>query len=131
MFVKVGGPSKASHEDDIDGPCLDDEVEQAPDLEFLLPSCLTFAGLQHIINNLCEDAHKGLKQWESMYKDLKLIEAFLRVPERRSRFVWTCLRGGPHQRFENKFSKFKASLYEARWHEVGFTKCRAMSVLNI
>ena len=52
------------------------------------------------------------------YAQLKTLECFLRVEERRQRFVWTCLRGSPLAGHEHKFQRFIGSLYELRWHEV-------------
>ena len=56
--------------------------------------------------------------WDSFRPQFKNFEAFLNVPERRSRFQWACLRNTRYQCFEEKFNSYGASLYEARWKEV-------------
>ena len=48
----------------------------------------------------------------------KNAEAFLSNPEFRERYCWTCLRGTQYERFEGRFEKFGAHLYEHRWREV-------------
>ena len=75
-------------------------------------------GLQHIVSNMSEDVHKSLGHWEEFSQQLKQLEAFLRVDERRKRFIWTCLRNTSHAKSERLFERFKGSLYESRWHQV-------------
>jgi len=67
---------------------------------------------------LNNDVHSSLSHWSVYYAQLKTLECFLRVEERRQRFVWTCLRGSPLAGHEHKFQRFKGSLYEQRWREV-------------
>ena len=60
-----------------------------------LPASLTIPGLQRISNNMSNEVHTALTAWRPFWAQLKVLEALLVVPERRSRFVWTCLRGSP------------------------------------
>ena len=60
-----------------------------------LPGALNVPGLQHIANNLASDVHTSLSHWPVFWEQLKSLEAMLHVPERRSRYVWTCVRGTP------------------------------------
>ena len=110
---------------------LDEEFDIAEDgLIFFMPNSLTIAGLQHIINNLCADTHKSLTHWGKFHADLKNLEAFLNVPERTDRFIWTCLRHTRFAVFEHKFIRFSQSMYEARWHEVVCFLKKVMGVLQ-
>jgi hypothetical protein len=103
--------------DGVDAARVENEESDSRS-QHLMPNSLTIAGLQHIINNLCEDVHKSLAHWDVFFKQLKCLESFLRIEERRARFVWTCLRNTPMSGLAHRFDKFKGSLYEARWHEV-------------
>ncbi len=47
----------------------------------LMPNGMTFAGLQHIVSNLCEDVNKSMSHWAQFFLQLKSIEAFLRVED--------------------------------------------------
>lgn len=80
-----------------------------------MPNCIPFAGLQHVVNNLCADTHKSLKLWPVFFGQLKNIEAFLNVPERRDRYCWTCLRHTRFAIYEPQFQRFCQTLYEERW----------------
>ena len=84
----------------------------------LMPFCLTVPGLQHITNNLCNDVHCNLQHFGDFWKELKNLEALLRVDERRARYVFTCLRGSPLAYKEPMFNSFTYSLYESRWRAV-------------
>jgi hypothetical protein len=135
-----GAPSEISEPCDVDGahfdsdesaatPIADMDEQAAPppppppvderdnDVSFL-PNSLTVPGLQHIMNNLCNDVHKHLHHWTHFWDELKNLEALLVVSERRQRFVWTCLRGSHLQHRDRMFNKFTGSLYEARWRAV-------------
>lgn len=85
---------------------------------FLMPGAIPVAGIQHIVNNMCADVHESMSHWSAFFADLKVLEAFLRMEERRLRYVWTCLRGTPSAALEERFKRFRGSLYQARWHEV-------------
>ena len=86
-----------------------------PQRRFLMPNSLGNAGVQHQMSNLNKDVHKHMVHWKTFHSHLKVIESLLRLEERRSRFVWTCLRGTQWSRFERLFEHFRASLYEDRW----------------
>lgn len=114
-------------DDDIDGPTMADDSSVANPVvrpmpphvpRPLMPKALTIAGLQHVINNLCSDIHTEMSHWETFYSHLKALEALLRVPERRQRYVWCCIHLTPFQGFSGRFERFRASLYENRWHEI-------------
>jgi hypothetical protein len=79
------------------GPPEEDNEDRGPDETVgFMPNAITIAALQHIINNLCADTHKSLRHWEFFFNQLKNLEAFLNIDERRARFMLTCLR---HTRF--------------------------------
>ena len=42
---------------------------------------------------MCNEVHSVLSHWPVLWDQMKKLEALLAIPERRSRFVWTCLRG--------------------------------------
>ena len=105
--------------DGVDGPAFHDDPSGKADApKHFMPNCMAFGGLQHVVNNLCEDVHKGLAHWPTFYTQLKVLEVFLRTDERRQRYIVTCLRGSRLASPEHRFEKFEASLYEGRWHEV-------------
>lgn len=115
----------AADGDDLDGPFLDDigsgdeRGQRAQDRpEHLLENALTIPGFQHIISKLSNDVHASLSHWVFFWDQLNALEAFLRMDERRQRFVWTCVRNTNYAGHEHKFLRFKGSLYEQRWHEV-------------
>ena len=62
----------------------------------LLPACLTIPGLQHIANNMVAEVHTSMEHWGEFFSQCKALEAMLVIPERRSRYIWTCLRGTAH-----------------------------------
>ena len=82
------------------------------------PNAMAIAGLQHITNNLSSDSQKGMAGFKPFFTQLKNFEALLRVKERRTRFVHSCIRHTKYAHFEPLFENFSASLYEERWHEV-------------
>jgi hypothetical protein len=65
---------------DVDGP-LEQLGEEELDSDAFLPESMTFAGLQHIVDNLCADVHKSMSHWPAFNKELKSLEAFLRVED--------------------------------------------------
>jgi hypothetical protein len=69
------------------------------DAEVFMPGSLTVPGLQHIASNMCNETHTSLARWPKFWDQLKVLEALLSLHERRSRLIWTCIRGGP---FESK-----------------------------
>ena len=120
---------QAHGDHDIDGPVLpavpaEPEAPEVPGHVFLMPGAMPIAGFQHVVSNLCADIHQGMAHWLQFYAELKACEALLRIPERRQRFIWTCLRNSPFDSQARRFERFDASLYESRWHEVlRFLKC--------
>jgi hypothetical protein len=104
-----------SDEGDIDGVCFD---EAAPSLfdqvlppyrtqqghVHLMPNGVSIAGMQHIIDNMNAETHKGMVWWPEFLKVLKNAEALLRIDERRNRYIWTCLLG---TRFEHRAGMFE------------------------
>ena len=93
------------------------DVEEARS-SFFLPNCMTIAGLQHIMHNASQDVHLRMRGWKPFFHDLKNLEALLGVPERRQRFIFTCLRGTAFSHHEKALQSFSCNLYEARWHQV-------------
>ena len=84
----------------------------------LLPCCLSMPGVQHITNNMCNDVRRGLLSWSRFWQQAKAPETMLVISERRSRFIWTCLRGPCFSHKEPMFDSFTNTLCEARWKAV-------------
>lgn len=74
-----GGPDMSDSSSQHDVGCGSEPVFQE--------NAMTVAGLQHIISNLNNDVHASLSHWSVYYAQLKTLECFLRVEERRQRFV--------------------------------------------
>ena len=86
--------------------------------EFFMPRSLSFVGMQHTCHNITKDVHSSMAHWPDHFKQLKQFEALLKVPERRQRYVASCLMGTPAEPLARRFKQFGHSLYEARWREV-------------
>ena len=82
-----------------------------------MPNAFCVAGVQHMCSNLLEDTHSVLDSWPNIFEQLKNIEAFLNVDERRARFRYTCLESTQWQTKFHLFKHFAFTLYEHRWHE--------------
>ena len=114
--------------DDVDGPSLD-LVETRTGKGRMMPNSLTIAGLQHITHNLLQDIHTAMSHWACFHAQLKVLEGFLRIPERRARFVMTHLRGTLLESEEHLFmANFSEALYEQRWRNVidFLSHCKAL-----
>ncbi len=77
-------PDLQAGEDDVDGVMLDEFDPPAPVPQAshtLMPNALTFAGLQHVISNLCQDVNTSMAHWQEFFKQLKSLESFLRVED--------------------------------------------------
>ena len=59
----------------------------------IMKYALSYAGIQHVIDNATRDTHESMKYWGEFYVGLEQCRGLLCVPERRKRFQWTCLRG--------------------------------------
>ena len=122
----LDGPSLPLSPDGVDGPSMD--VEAAPQgasahppgpCGRMMPKSFTIAGLQHISHNLLQDVHSSMQHWETFHAQLKVLEGFLRIPERRSRFIVTHLKGSVFEKEEHLFTgHFSEALYEHRWRNI-------------
>ena len=125
--------SSSSEEDDIvDGPNLEpsSNEEECVPAPYSRPSrfmqkCLEIPGVMHIIDNLLNDVHTAMPHWKQFHADLKILESFFVVRDRRRRFIWTCIKDTRYTYAEKHFEKFTASLYEGRWHET-LVFCKAI-----
>ena len=95
----------------------DVEDPQPPSSGQYLPNGTYVYGVQHMFDNLLEDAHAAMPDWDDFYTQLKNIESMLRVPERRQRFLWT-LGGTRYEHRQASMKHWSHSLYEKRWREV-------------
>ena len=94
-----------------------DGGEEDADMTFL-PKALSFAGMQHVLQNLLKDANVQLSWWTDFHQQLKNVESFLALREYRDRFVQTCLLHRPgFQDLIHACRTWSATLYEKRWHE--------------
>ena len=104
--------------DASDDPDSDDDLSWKPfaststHLGTLMPNSIQVAELQHICDNANKETHQSMKHWDSFYDQLKDFENFLALPDRRRRFIWTCLRGTRFARYEGIVSGWSAHLYE-------------------
>ena len=127
----------SSHMADVDGAWLvqDDDFDGAeplspvpseaalPEMENIdkktfMPNAFTVPGLQHIAHNLLDDVHSGMMYWPTFWNQLKILEGFLRMAERRQRYVWTHLSGTLWEPHSCMFSSFSYGLYEQRWRSI-------------
>ena len=106
--------------DQQEAPCNADVCPPPERPAKFMPNALSIAGFQHLTNNICNDVHANLENWDTFYKQLKNIEALVRNFDRRRQYVWTCLRGSDFAYVEQLFEKFpmSVSLYEPRWSAV-------------
>ena len=74
-------------------------------------------GVQHIVFNAQQEIELT-ETWKPFWNDLKNVERFMRLKERRDRYVHTCLLNGPFASFTNSFERWSDTLYSHRWHEV-------------
>ena len=88
------------------------------DEEYFLPNAFPIAGMQHVTSNLCKDMDSALDFWTAFHASLKNLEDFLCSKPRRDAFIFTCLKGGPGEVYQQRFMNWTATLYEKRWHEV-------------
>ena len=118
--------------DDVDVTCLSDTepavhvpIAQAMVNEdareastHLMPNALTVAGIQHVIHNLLKDVSTEMSGWTRFRSELGVVDAFLYMQERRTRYISTCLKGTVFECHEASFYHWSQSLYEQRWHQV-------------
>ena len=83
-----------------------------------MPRALEVPGLMHIVDNLLADAHRVMEHWPIFFEQLKTFESFLVVPDRRRRFIWTCLKDQPLEFATRYVERWSSTLYEKRWKEV-------------
>lgn len=102
----------------LDVACQDIVPVAVDEDKHFLPNAITVAGLQHVTSNLTEDVDKEMELWKEFYPKLANLQNFLIRAYRRSRFVWTCLRGTAFASEEHRLKHWTAALYKARWHEV-------------
>ena len=86
--------------------------------ERFMQNCITIPGMLHTAHNILCDIRETLTHWQEFKVQLKLLESFLSVPERRSHYVHAILRDSPFAHQAAMFLHFSGSLYEARWEEV-------------
>lgn len=85
------GPPIIHPEPDPPPPLEDAAVR--PDRTYLLPNCASVAGMEHIVNNLVQDVHKYMPGWGGFWKQLKLFEHLLHIPDYKRRLYHTCFLG--------------------------------------
>ena len=73
--------------------------------------------MQHIVFNAQQEIEL-IETWKPFWNDLKNVERFMRLKERRDRYFHTCLLGGPLASHANSFERWSNTLYTNRWHEV-------------
>ena len=80
--------------------------------DFLGP---TPPGFQHLVHNLLQDVHQTLSGWDYIYQGLTTISKLLCSPDRKERFIWSCMDKTVHGPKINEVRAFSCQLYEARW----------------
>ncbi len=83
---------------------------------FLFNKCLTVAGFLHVFSNASKDVYKVLTNWDTLYKQLKIIEPLVTNKDKLRKFVHTCVRPSPHS--ARAFNVTAPNLYDKRWGEV-------------
>ena len=73
--------------------------------------------MQHIVFNAQQEIELT-ETWKPFWDQLKNVEKFLKIRERRERYIHTCLLGGPLASHANSFERWSNTLYTNRWHEV-------------
>ena len=66
--------------------------------------------MQHIVFNAQQEIEL-IETWKPFWNDLKNVERFMRLKERRDRYVHTCLLNGPFASFTNSFERWSDTLY--------------------
>ena len=74
-------------------------------------------GVQHIVFNAQQEIELT-ETWKPFWDQLKNVEKFLKIRERRERYIHTCLLGGPLASHASSFERWSNTLYTNRWHEV-------------
>ena len=60
--------------------------------------------MQHIVFNAPQEIEL-IETWKPFWNDLKNVERFMRLKERRDRYVHTCLLNNPFESFTHCFKK--------------------------
>ena len=97
-------------------PCAQ-QLPTAPRGTDLYPNAYSIYGFQHKCDNLNADVNERMPHFKEFWADLKQVEACLNLNYRLLTYIWTCIRKTRFAKYENRFMGFRASLYEARWHE--------------
>ena len=84
------------------------------DCSVFMPNTLPIYGLQHLVNNLNCDVHRGLVFWPRFFPLLKNISKLFLCRGRRQRFIASCIRGTAYAARENELDHWRYGLYEKR-----------------
>ena len=85
---------------------------------YLLPRCIAFPGILHIVANVCKEMHLSLTHWPTFWSELKVIEQLMRK-DRRDVLIHSCVEGSPVANDPAvDFEVFSRKLYEDRWGEI-------------
>ena len=120
------GPSLEPSVDTIAAASVEDNpmyLEHCMQSQCFMDNALSVAGLQHLCHNLTQDVHEHMPQWNRFFDDLHVLQKLLAHPDRKERFIWSCIRDTPFADQEKQIKSFAARLYEPRWGAVvGFMR---------
>ena len=97
----------------------------------LLTGCLPAAGAMHMVHNLSKDVESKLGWWKEFHSHLTNLEGLLGNPQRRRRFISTCVDGTPHAATAKLFESFNGRLYSQRWEACAIFMFKALPLLKV
>lgn len=109
------GPAEIESDTDA----MMDQAPSAPDgwaSSWLLRNAIPVPGMMHIVTNLLLEVHAAMAHWDDMLSRLAELGKLLCPPQRRERFILTCVRGSSHACMERAVDKAYPQLYDKRWH---------------
>ena len=99
------------------------------DTTFMLQWAMPIAGMMHITSNLLLEVHSNLKLFQPMSSKLEELGKLLCKPQRRDRFIRTCLVGTCYEPYEPMFQYEFTPMHDKRWFSVLFFMKRVVKVL--
>ena len=90
----------------------------APGRVHFMSNATVVPGLHHIINDMCADANKAMKQWDDWLASFRPVVALPHHRHLRNRLIATCVLQGPHECMQQRFQVTLPSFAEWRWGSV-------------
>ena len=80
----------------------------------LFPNSFAASDLKHVCDNILHEVLESLPWWQSLYSSLGAMEALLKRPTYRERFLYGCM-GHAAESDRNVFRSWNASIRSLRW----------------